>query len=318
MFCDLGGSGGDGCAFDAAGNFWVADYHRPETGKGRITVLSPQAKVLAYLSVPSKVVSNIAFGGPDQDEIFCTTGDPPGVFRAKVGVKGFAGHPGKPLPIVRPLNVVPLRRHADAETLRQIAAAAADAKPRGGGWSAEARQQIVSLASKLTDAAVRGDLEKLLPAMEQASERYERDRALLAEIRRLGGKATIEVAAPDWLRSIAGDDALAVFGRIVEIELNERTDGHKAPAPKPLSDRVTNDWLKRLAGQDRLRRLELSGTPVTSAGLAHLADLKNLERLNVCLTAVDDSGFEHLAGLTKMKRMVVCSSKITGSGFKHL
>ena len=41
VFYDLGGSGGDGCAFDAAGNLWVADFHRPETGKGRITVLSP-------------------------------------------------------------------------------------------------------------------------------------------------------------------------------------------------------------------------------------------------------------------------------------
>lgn len=76
---DLGGSGGDGCAFDAAGNLWVADFHRPETGKGRITIISPEGKVLAYLPVPAKVVSNIAFGGPNHDEIFCTTGDPPGV-----------------------------------------------------------------------------------------------------------------------------------------------------------------------------------------------------------------------------------------------
>ncbi|HEV3384807.1 MAG TPA: SMP-30/gluconolactonase/LRE family protein, partial [Gemmata sp.] len=103
-FFDLGGSGGDGCVFDAEGNFWVADFHRPETGKGRITIISPEAKVLAYLPVPAKVVSNIAFGGPDYDEIFCTTGDPPAVFRAKVGVKGFAGHPGKPMKISRYLN----------------------------------------------------------------------------------------------------------------------------------------------------------------------------------------------------------------------
>ena len=110
-----------------------------------------------------------------------------------------------------------------------------------------------------------------------------------------------------------------MFGRIIEIVLNERTDGHKEPTPKKLTDRVTDDWLKQwLVGQDRLRRLELSGTAVTSAGLVHLKDLKNLEVLNVCLTAVSDDGFEHLAGMTKMKRMVVCSSKITGSGFKHL
>ena len=318
LFYDLGGSGGDGCAFDAAGNLWVADFHRPDTKNGRITVLSPDAKVLAYLPLPSKVVSNIAFGGSNHDEIFCTTGDPPGVFHAKVGVKGFAGHPGKPLPISRYLNVIPLKPHADSATLRQIAKVAADAKVEDGKVAAAATQEMKALTAKLSDPQVRGDTEKHLPAFESAAVRSHQDRALLAEIKRLGGKAMFEVVASDWLRSLASDEGLPVFNRIVEIELNERTDGHKDPEPKKLSDRVTDDWLKLLAGQDRLRRLEVSGTAVTSAGLIHLKELTNLERLNVCLTACDDRGFEHLAGMTKMKRMTICASKITGSGFAHL
>ncbi len=318
LFYDLGGSGGDGCAFDAAGNLWVADFHRPDTKKGRITVLSPEAKVRAYLPLPSAVVSNIAFGGVNHDEIFCTTGDPPGVFHAKVGVKGFSGHPGKPLPILRFLNVVPLKPHADAMTLRQMAKLAAEAKLEEGKFSAATRQELAGLARGLTDPQVRGDTEKLLPTFESAADRSQRDRALLAEIKRLNGKATLEVVAPDWLRSIASDEGLPVFGRIVEIELNERTDGHKEPEPKKLSDRVPDDWLKQLAGQDQLRRLELSGTAVTSAGLIHLKELTKLERLSVCLTACDDRGFEHLAGMTRMKRMTICASKITGSGFAHL
>jgi sugar lactone lactonase YvrE len=318
VFYDLGGSGGDGCAFDAAGNLWVTDFHRPETGTGRITVLSPEAKVLAYLPLPSKVVSNIAFGGARHDEIFCTTGDPPGVFHAKVGVKGFAGHPGKSLPIVRSLNVVTLRPHADAATLTKIARLAAEATLEGTQVDVATRQQMLSLAAGLTDSQLRSDVEKLLPTWEQAAARHARDRVLLTEIKRLSGKAALEVAAPDWLRSIVGDEGLTSFGRIVEIELNERTDGHKEPTPKPLSDRVTDDWLKLVADQVDLRRLEVSGTAVTSAGLVHLKNLTNLERFNVCLTAVDDRGFEHLAGMTKMRRMTVCSSKITGSGFQHL
>jgi sugar lactone lactonase YvrE len=318
VFYDLGGSGGDGCVFDAEGNFWVADFHRPETGKGRITVLSPEGKVLAYLPVPAKVVSNIAFGGPKHDEIFCTTGEPPGVFHARVGVKGFAGHPGKRLPIVRYLNIVPMRPHTDAATLSRIAKIAADAKPDGDKVDAASLKEVQALVAKLTDARVRDDMTKLLPAWKEAAVRHARDRALLAEIKRLGGKAKLEVFAPDWLRSIVGDSGLDAFGRIVEIDLNERTDGHKAPTPRKLSDRVTDDWLKRIADQGELRRLELSGTAVTSAGLVHLRNLKNLEWLNVCLTAVDDRGFEHLADLTRMRRMIICSSKITGSGFKHL
>jgi gluconolactonase len=128
MFFDLGGSGGDGCVFDAAGNFWVADFHRPDTKHGRITVLSPEAKVLATLEVPAEVVSNITFGGPDYDEIFCTTGNPAGVFRARVGVKGFKGHPGKPGKIVRQIHIPPAelaspvhpRRFGQAEPVESI------------------------------------------------------------------------------------------------------------------------------------------------------------------------------------------------------
>ncbi len=318
MFYDLGGSGGDGCAFDAAGNLWVTDFHRPETGKGRITVLSPKAEVLAYLPLPSKVVSNIAFGGPQHDEVFCTTGDPPGVFHAKVGVKGFAGHPGKLLPITRTLSLVVQRNHADGESLRQIGKATAEAKLNNGQLDEASRQQVQTLIGKLTDPKVRADTERLLPELVQAAIRHDQDRLLLAEIKRLGGKVTLDIAAPDWLRSLAGDDALEVCGRIAELNLNERTDGHKEPEAKPLSQRVNDDTLKLLAGQADLRRLELSGTAVTSAGLAHLKGLTNLQFLNVCLTAVSDDGFEHLAGMTKMRRMTVCASKITGSGFQHL
>lgn len=318
LFYDLGGSGGDGCAFDAQGNLWVADFHRPETGHGRITVLNPKGEVLAYLNVPAKVVSNIAFGGPDHDEIFCTTGDPPGVFHAKVGVKGFAGHPGKPIPMTRTLNLVVRQPHPDAATLQKIAKVALDSKPVNGHLDDASKKQIQDLTASLTDAQVRSDTEKLLPLLEQGAVRSAKDRVLLDEVKRLNGKATLEVSGPGWLRAIAGDEALGVLAQIVELNWNERTDGHKEPEAKPLTQRVHDDTLKLLAGQDQLRRLEVSGTAVTSAGLIHLKDLTNLQFLNVCLTAVSDDGFAHLANLTKMRRMTVCASKITGSGFAHL
>jgi len=316
-FYDLGGSGGDGCAFDAEGNLWVADFHRPETGHGRILVLSPEAKPLAMLDLPTKLVSNIAFGGKNHDEIFCTTGDAPGVFHAAVGVKGFAGHPGVALKAIRTLDVVPMRVHPDAEELKKIMLAAANAKIVGGKVDAATVYEINTLFAALTDPQIRADLGELIP-LEAAVARHTADKPLLAEVKRLGGKATMEVVAPAWLRTITGDEALTVFGRIVGLDLNERTDGHKAATPKALKDRVNDDTLKLLAGQYKLRTLELSGTAVTSAGLVHLKDLKSLEVLNICLTACGDEGFEHLAGLTKMKRMVICASQITGSGFKHL
>src|SRR5262249_31429766 len=157
----------------------------------------------------------------------------------------------------------------DAPALRKLAQTAAEANLRDGKFDPDSLLKLQLQLARIIDPQVHGDTLRLLPAFEQAAARQVSDRLLLTEIKRLHGKAIIEVAARDWLRSIAGDEALALLGRIVELELNERTDGHKEPEPKKLSDRVTDDWLKNLAGQDQLRRLELSGTAITSAGLVH-------------------------------------------------
>lgn len=107
LFYDLGGSGGDGCAFDQQGNLWVADFQRPESKQGRILILSPDKKVLGHINIPAQVVSNIAFGGANHDEIFCSTGGPDGIFHAKVGIQGFKGHPGVAGKTLRRIPVTP-------------------------------------------------------------------------------------------------------------------------------------------------------------------------------------------------------------------
>jgi len=318
VFHNLGGSGGDGCVFDAEGNLWVADFHRPDRGCGRITVLSPRGVVLAHLDVPAKVVSNITFGGANHDEIYCTTGDPPGVFRARTGVKGFRGHPGKVIPAVRTLNAVVREPSDAADSLRAWIRIAATARVVNDQWSAATHRELAAAADQIPDATVRMRARQLAEELEPIAARRQRDRDLLAEIQRLKGRVALEVMAPQWLRAIAGDDALDLFSQITEINLNERTDGHRAPEDRPLSQRTTNETLGRLKGQTALRRLELSGTAVTSEGLIHLKDLVNLQYLNLCLTAVSDDGFEHLNNLTRMRRMTVCSSHVTGTGFEFL
>ena len=107
LFYDLGGSGGDGCAFDNGGNLWVADFQRPETKQGRILIISPDKKVLGHINMPAQVVSNIAFGGSNHDEIFCSTGTPNGIFHAKVGIQGFKGHPGVSYKSLRKIAIAP-------------------------------------------------------------------------------------------------------------------------------------------------------------------------------------------------------------------
>jgi sugar lactone lactonase YvrE len=97
-------TGGDGCAFDADGNFWVTDY-----SGGEIAVLSPEGRYLGGVKIPAKAISNLTFGGKKRDTLFVTTGAPDGVFRVPVGVRGFRLHPGaKKYPVSRYLDLKPL------------------------------------------------------------------------------------------------------------------------------------------------------------------------------------------------------------------
>jgi sugar lactone lactonase YvrE len=93
-------TGGDGCAFDARGRFWVTDF-----SAGEIAVLSPRGKYLGGVKVPAKAISNVTFGGPKRDTLFVTTGTPDGVFRIPVGIEGFKLHPGAKYKVLRQLDV---------------------------------------------------------------------------------------------------------------------------------------------------------------------------------------------------------------------
>lgn len=108
----LGGQGAAGCAFDAEGRLWVADSHPPGTDCGRIVVLyrskiKPEHdwEMVGQLNIPAAAVSGVTFGGPNHDELFCTTANPNGAFRSPVGVRGFRGHAGRPLSVLRYLEL---------------------------------------------------------------------------------------------------------------------------------------------------------------------------------------------------------------------
>jgi gluconolactonase len=96
-------TGGDGCAFDAKGRFWVTDF-----SGGEIAVLDPDEKYLGGVKVPAKAISNLCFGGPKRDTLFVTTGSPDAVFRIPVGIEGFKLHPGAKYKVLRelPLKVL--------------------------------------------------------------------------------------------------------------------------------------------------------------------------------------------------------------------
>jgi gluconolactonase len=80
----------DGLALDAEGNLYVAHF-----GMRQVQVVSPQGKVIRRYAAGNRLTSNVAFAGPDMDQLFVTGGEPGAVFRLDIGVKGLTILPPK-------------------------------------------------------------------------------------------------------------------------------------------------------------------------------------------------------------------------------
>jgi sugar lactone lactonase YvrE len=76
-------SGPDGMAFDAEGNLWVAHH-----GESRVDVFDRNGREIDRLLLPGKQVTNVAFGGINDDEVAITEVASASVYRVRVGVKG--------------------------------------------------------------------------------------------------------------------------------------------------------------------------------------------------------------------------------------
>ncbi len=85
----------DGMCLDAKGNLYVAHY-----GMKQVQVLDPQGKLIRQYDGGNQLTSNVAFGGPNHDQLFVTgaiqaDGTPGAVFRLDLGVKGRVILPNK-------------------------------------------------------------------------------------------------------------------------------------------------------------------------------------------------------------------------------
>lgn len=85
----------DGMCLDALGNLYVAHY-----GMKQVQVLSPAGEVIRRYDGGNTTTSNVAFGGPNMDQLFITGGIGPeagegGLFRIDLGVKGLVILPPK-------------------------------------------------------------------------------------------------------------------------------------------------------------------------------------------------------------------------------
>lgn len=86
----------DGMCLDAAGNLYVAHY-----GMKQVQVLDPAGQVIRRYGGGNTTTSNVAFGGPEMNQLFITGGigkeaGEGGLFRIDLGVKGLVILPAKP------------------------------------------------------------------------------------------------------------------------------------------------------------------------------------------------------------------------------
>jgi len=93
---DLNRNQPDGMCLDAAGNLYVAHY-----GMKQVQVLDPEGQLIRQYDGGNETTSNVAFGGPDHNQLFVTgglkfEGGEGGLFRLDLGVPGLVILPPRP------------------------------------------------------------------------------------------------------------------------------------------------------------------------------------------------------------------------------
>jgi beta-lactamase regulating signal transducer with metallopeptidase domain/Leucine-rich repeat (LRR) protein len=136
----------------------------------------------------------------------------------------------------------------------------------------------------------------------------------IAEIRKLGGKVTVDEKNP-------GKPVIDV-----ELESTKVTDAwlehlkglNQLHSLILFQTQVTGTGLVHLKSLPRLEILFLTGTPVTDAGLVHLKDFPQLAMLSLTGTQVTDVGLVHLKGVKKLLVLDLTLTKVTNAGLKEL
>jgi hypothetical protein len=115
-----------------------------------------------------------------------------------------------------------------------------------------------------------------------------------------------EEFGPEWLRVLAGHEALQVFAEPEFVSIQAATT------------HFGDEGMMHLTGLKQLVRLDLRNTQVSDEGLKHLVGLTELEDLDLSNTQVSDEGLKHLAGLTELHYLDLSNTRVSDEGLKHL
>ena len=166
------------------------------------------------------------------------------------------------------------------------------------------------------DPLLRVRARELIPALEKAALARPHLLAVAEAVKSARGTVRFECGGPQWLREVAGDDAMHLFDRLTAIDLNDKGNPHDPTYKRNTT--LSDGWLTNLVNLPDLAYLDLSNSNIEGPGLKHVGALKSLERLNLTLTLITDPWLEQLAGLTNLRVISLASAKCSGAGYKFL
>ena len=75
--------------------------------------------------------------------------------------------------------------------------------------------------------------------------------------------------------------------------------------------RIDDLWIEQLAGQSKLKELNLSGTDISNMSLEVIRQLVSIETLDLSETAINDEAFAYLSSMHHLKVLVLTGSNVT-------
>jgi beta-lactamase regulating signal transducer with metallopeptidase domain/Leucine-rich repeat (LRR) protein len=136
----------------------------------------------------------------------------------------------------------------------------------------------------------------------------------IAEIKKLGGKVTVDEKSPG--KPVIGVDLRAT--KVTDSGLERLKDLRQLQSILLQSPKVTDAGMEHLKGLSQLRQLWFISSEVTDAGLEHLKGLSHLQRLFLESPKVTDVGLKHLKGLSELRDLSLIYAQITDAGLTHL
>jgi Leucine-rich repeat (LRR) protein len=205
----------------------------------------------------------------------------------------------------------------DVVTMRQMLATVTAWEAQGKkAFDAPVLAELDTLWRKGYDPLLRIRAREIIPALEKAALARPHLLAVAEAVKAARGTVRFEGGGPQWLRDMAGDEAMHLFDRLTAIDLNDKGNPHDPTYKRNTT--LSDAWLTNLVNLPDLAYLDLSNSNIAGPGLKHVGALKSLERLNLTLTLITDPWLEQLGGLTNLRVISLASAKSSGAGYKFL